>query len=140
MIAAMRMHCGRTHRLMRWPKHSAAHVLVQHNTTQHNTTHTTQHNTTHPATHVTWRRKFRPISNLDGSRQVLRPETWTRVHDQIIMIKFRTGNFDKRNKTEVLLLAQVTHVNGWFPVACMRENFYLFHASNLSVINFRFIC
>ena len=38
------------------------------------------------------------------------------------------------------ILTHATHVNGWFPVvymSCMSQNFRLFHASNLSVRNFR---
>ena len=39
------------------------------------------------------------------------------------------------------ILTHATHVNGWFPAvytSCMSQNFRLFHASNLSVRNFRF--
>ena len=38
------------------------------------------------------------------------------------------------------ILTHATHVNGWLPVvfmSCMNQNFRLFHASNLSVRNFR---
>ena len=38
------------------------------------------------------------------------------------------------------ILTHETHVNGWFPavyMSCMRQNFRLFHVSNLSVRNFR---
>ena len=37
-------------------------------------------------------------------------------------------------------MSHATHVNGWFPavyMSCMRQNFCLLHASNLSVRNFR---
>ena len=53
--------------------------------------------------------------------------------------KFGTDKFD--GATKMMVLTHLAHVNGWklaVYMSCMSENFRLFHASNLSVLNFRF--
>ena len=51
-----------------------------------------------------------------------------------------SDNPEPRSHIPAEILTRSTHVNGWEPavyMSCMRQNFRLFHVSNLSVRNFR---